>query len=210
MRVYVYVDGFNLYYRALRKSQNKWLNPVALSARLLDPTDSVDAVRYFTARVSPRSTDPDAPRRQQLYFSALCSLPQVSIHYGRFLRKTKWRPIVNPDWNPHVNIEVHDTEEKGSDVSLASHLLHDGWLGRYDAALVLSQDSDLLEPLRMVSQDLGKIVGLVWLDGSKPNRKMVAATSFVRHATQADFAAAQFPNPVVKANGQRVSKPSSW
>ena len=54
MRAYVYVDGFNLYYRALRPTPYKWLNLRALGAALLDPSDTVDVVRYFTARVSAR------------------------------------------------------------------------------------------------------------------------------------------------------------
>ena len=57
-------------------------------------------------------------------------------------------------------VEIHDTEEKGSDVNLAVHLLNDGWHGRYDVALVLSQDTDLIEPLRIASQELGKTIGL--------------------------------------------------
>jgi hypothetical protein len=63
MRVCVYVDGFNLYYRALKSSRHKWLNLVKLSKRLLDPADAIEMVRYFTARVSPRAGDPDAPNR---------------------------------------------------------------------------------------------------------------------------------------------------
>ena len=54
MRVRVYVDGFNLYYRALRKTPHKWLNPLTLAQGLLDPNDSIDRLRYFTARISPR------------------------------------------------------------------------------------------------------------------------------------------------------------
>ena len=35
------------------------------------------------------------------------------------------------------------TEEKGSAVNLAVHLLNDGWLDAYDCAVVISNDSDL-------------------------------------------------------------------
>ena len=45
-------------------------------------------------RVSGK-TDPGAPARQQIYLKALATLPEVDIHYGRFLAKTVWRPIVN-------------------------------------------------------------------------------------------------------------------
>ena len=116
MRAYVYVDGFNLYYRALKDTPYKWVNLSRLAARVLDAADTVEMVRYFTARVSARAGDPDASRRQQLYLSALGTDPCVSIQYGKFLSKTKRRPLVTTG----QFVEVHDTEEKGSDVNLAT------------------------------------------------------------------------------------------
>lgn len=210
MRVRVYVDGFNVYYRALRNTPHKWLNLLALARSLLEPEDEIDCVRYFTARISSRAGGGDAPRRQQIYLSALATVPQLSIHYGRFLAKRKWRPIVHPGWDPPVLVEVHDTEEKGSDVNLAAHLLNDGWRGRYDAALVMSQDTDLCEPLRMVRHDMGKIVGLVWLDGREPGSRLRNLASFVRHATPARLAAAQFPAVIMGRNGHMIHKPAEW
>lgn len=207
MRVYVYVDGFNLYYRALRKKRFKWLNLHALATNLLDPADTVEAIRYFTARVSPRAGDADAPRRQQIYLSALATLPNVTVHYGRFLPITKRRPLVN---DPKQFVEIHDTEEKGSDVNLAAHLLNDGWRDRYDLALLLSQDTDLVEPARMVTQELGKLVGLVWLDGKRPDDNLRGATSFVRHMTTANLGAAQFPNPIQRNPNPPLYKPATW
>jgi uncharacterized LabA/DUF88 family protein len=206
MKAFIYVDGFNLYYRALRKTPHKWLNLRELSKRLLDPKDTVDCVRYFTARVSARSGDPDAPRRQQIYLNALGTVPEIKVHYGRFLPKTKWRPLVSTG----QMVEVHDTEEKGSDVNLATHLLHDGWKKSYDVALVLSQDTDLVEPIRVAVQELGLTVGLVWLDSRQPNPRLVAVSSFVRHVSTADLAASQFPTPITKAGGKQIIKPTTW
>ena len=40
-------------------------------------------------------------------------------------------------------------------MALASHLLLDGFKGAYDAAAILSNDSDLIEPVRMVKAELG-------------------------------------------------------
>lgn len=206
MRVYVYVDGFNLYYRALKKTPHKWLNIHDLANRLLSQGDSVELIRYFTARVSARSGDSDAPRRQQLYISALGTLPNISVHYGRFLPKTKMRPLVSTG----KFVEIHDTEEKGSDVNLATNLLHDAWLGNYDTALVMSQDTDLIEPIRIVSKELKIPVGLVWMDGKRPNPAMSAAASFTRHIVAADLAASQFPAPLIRSDGTKIIKPAEW
>jgi uncharacterized LabA/DUF88 family protein len=206
MRVYVYVDGFNLYYRALKGTQFKWLNLNELAKRVLAPSDTVIKVRYFTARVSARAGDPDAPRRQQILFNAIKTVPNIEFHYGRFLPKTKKRPLVSTG----KFVEIHDTEEKGSDVNLATHLLNDGWHKRYDVALVMSQDTDLIEPIRIVVQELGLKVGVVWLDGRRPSRYMSAAASFVRHISHADLGASQFPNPIILPDGTKLNKPATW
>ena len=84
MRTRVYVDGYNLYYACLRRSPHKWLNIHDLAVRLL-PQNQIDKTRYFTARVSARPNDPDQPQRQQTYFRALQTVPEIEIHLGHFL-----------------------------------------------------------------------------------------------------------------------------
>lgn len=209
MRVTLYVDGFNVYYRALAKTPYKWLDLHKLAADLLNSDDEITSIKYYTARVSGRN-DPDQPRRQQAYLNALKTLSNVSIYYGRFLSKTKWRPLVNPPMNGSAFVEIFDTEEKGSDVNLASHLIHDGWKDSYDTALVMSQDSDLLEPLSIVKRELKKTVGLVWLDGRQPSRQMTKAVSFVRQLTHARLSAAQFSDELMGRDGHILHKPDGW
>ncbi len=55
----VYVDGFNLYYRALRNTPHKWLDLDKICAALL-PGHNVKRIRYFTAKVKSPAHDPDA------------------------------------------------------------------------------------------------------------------------------------------------------
>ena len=117
------------------------------------------------------------------------------------------RPLAAP---PHKFVNILNSEEKGSDVNLAVHLLNDAWHNRFDLALVMSQDSDLIEPMRLVTQERGKKVGLIWLDGRGPNPKMTAVSSFVRHIGNADLVAAQFPNPIIKPDGTQITKPATW
>ena len=74
-RTYVYVDGFNLYYRALRKTKFKWLDLEALVSGLLDADNEIQHIRYFEAPVSGK-LDPGVPVRQQRYLPALQSLPR--------------------------------------------------------------------------------------------------------------------------------------
>ena len=93
-RASVYVDGFNLYYGALRGSPFKWLNPIQLTALLLSRDWASRRLRYFTARVSGWF-DPRAPAKQQIYLKALITEPEVKVHNGHFLAKRAWRPLAN-------------------------------------------------------------------------------------------------------------------
>jgi uncharacterized LabA/DUF88 family protein len=49
--------------------------------------------------------------------------------------------VVNP---PPPFIKIYKTEEKGSDVNLGAHLLLDAFQDQYDAAIVITGDSDVL------------------------------------------------------------------
>ena len=71
MRTFIYVDGFNLYYGALKGTAWKWLDLVALFERVLQRHHEIIAIKYFTARVSGTSVDQSKPQRQDVYLRAL-------------------------------------------------------------------------------------------------------------------------------------------
>jgi hypothetical protein len=218
MRTIVYVDGFYLYYRLLKSRLHlKWVNPLALAKEILKPPNNVIKVRYFTARVSGR-LDPDAPARQQLYLDAIAGVPEIEIHFGSFLEKPKYAGLVKPKLAPGDKLPflrwpdvayVWKTEEKGSDVALASYLLLDAFQNNFDVAAVLSNDSDLVEPIRIATQILEKSVGLLSPVPS-PTPQLQETASFIRHVRVSDIAKAQFPNPVILPGGKTISKPESW
>ena len=71
MRTIVYVDGFNLYYGALKSSPWKWLDLLLLFETILQPHHDIQAIKYFTARVSSTSGDPSKPQRQDVCSMAI-------------------------------------------------------------------------------------------------------------------------------------------
>lgn len=220
MRTIVYIDGFNLYFRMLqRRPDLKWVNPKKLVEHALRPENQVIQVRYYTARVSAR-IDPTAPGRQQVYFNALATIPEVIIHRGTFLASKKFSGLVHPpQFRPNLPtdlnqpwpdvVKVYKTEEKGSDVNLASHLLLDAFRNSFDVAAVLSADTDLIEPIRIATQELGKVVGLL-SPVSVPNPNLAAVSSFVRHLNVGHLTSAQFPDPLPLADGTVIHKPAAW
>jgi hypothetical protein len=93
-------------------------------------------------------------------------------------------------------VDVHTTEEKGSDVNLASHLIRDGFRGKYDVAVVVSKDTDLCEPMRIVNKELGLPVGLLCPDGDVP-KGLRQVASFVRHISNSDWRTPSSPIPLL-------------
>lgn len=207
MRTRIYVDGFNLYYRCLKRTPYKWLNLRALSKELLGSDHSIDRIKYFTADVSPRAGNTDAPIQQADYLRALKTLNEVDIYKGRFLPKKIRRPLTS---DPTTFVEVHDTEEKGSDVNLASHLLFDAFTTKFEFALVLSQDTDLLEPIRMVTKELSLPVALGWSQSGTPGKAHRALVSDFRRISSTKLRRSQFPDQVTTSKGALISRPSDW
>lgn len=207
MRTYVYVDGFNLYYRTLKGTAFKWLNLAALFDRML-PNNDIRAIKYFTARVSARADDPGVVTRQQAYLRALGTLPTVHVIYGKFMVTYPRVPLKTPLPSGQRTVEIIKTEEKGSDVNLATHLLIDGFTDQYDVAVVVSNDTDLVEPIGYVRSGLKKRVGVLCPNGRAAGPLREAAT-FWRPIWEKHLRQTQFPPEIRDAHGL-IHKPPEW
>lgn len=214
--VIAYIDGFNLYYRALRRGEHKWLDLGKLIAGLL-PNDHVREIKYFTAMIKPSTIDPRKHVRQQVYFRALRTIPQLKIVYGNYILSRARFPLYD-DWTRGIKtlVSVARMEEKGSDVNLASHMIWDGVNGRYDVAALLSADSDLAEPLRIVSQELGKPIILLhpYVPSSngtfrEPTRALRQYAIGIKKIREGLLESCQLPHSLSDNDGD-FSRPPEW
>ena len=210
MRTYVYVDGFNLYYGALKDSKYKWLDLKALFTGILRPQNRIQKIKYYTARVSARTDDPDAPTWQDLYLKALeLHIPELTIIEGRFLQKQVTMRLAEPIAGKQF-AKVIKTEEKGSDVNLAVHLVNDGWRDFYDCAVVCSNDGDLSEAIRIVRRELRKTV-LPAVPGDPVRRpasvELKRWASYTIRIKPDALAVAQLPDSIP---GTTIHKPAGW
>ncbi|MCK4987199.1 MAG: NYN domain-containing protein, partial [Desulfobacterales bacterium] len=179
MRTYVYIDGFNFYYRAVKDTLYKWLDFNTLFQHLLSPKNQIISIKYFTALVSGKF-DPDQPIRQKTYLRAIQKyIPQLSVYYGHFLSHEIFAPLAKPEGNKRF-VRIIKTEEKGSDVNLAIHVLNDAWLDLYDCAVIVSNDSDLAESLRLVKEQHNKIIGLITPGKGHPSRELLKYADFTK------------------------------
>ena len=207
MATNVYVDAFNLYYGCLKGTPYRWLDLGALCARLL-PKDRINRIRYFTATVSARTDNPNAPQRQQVYLRALETIPGLSIHYGHYLTHITRMPLATPPQRGARTVEVVKTEEKGSDVNLATYLLLDAFQRDCKVAVVISNDSDLKLPIEIAQTDLGIRVGVV--NPHPPARRSRALQpTFFKQLRSSTLVACQFPPVLTDAKGE-IRKPGRW
>lgn len=203
----VYVDGFNLFYGALRRSPYRWLDLGAL-ARTLLPRDDIHQIRYFTARVTNRPDDPAKAQRQDAYLRALRTIPNLTVHLGHYLTSTVRMPLAAPEPGGARTVEVIKTEEKGSDVNLATYLLLDAFRRDCQVAVLLTNDSDLKEPITVAQRDLGLVVGVV--NPHPPSRRSRALqASFFKQLRPGALARSQFAQVLEDRNG-KIHKPPGW
>ena len=117
-------------------------------------------------------------------------------------------PLACPPPKGPNAVRVIKTEEKGSDVNIATHLVSDAYEDRYDTAVLITNDSDLLTPVKLVTERLGKKVGIL---NPQPHPAFVlrAAATFFKQIRPGVLAMSQFANPLADATGV-FHKPSSW
>lgn len=208
MHTYVFVDGFNLYYGCLRGTPYKWLDLSRLFATILKNTH-VDKIYYFTARIKPRTDDPDQNARQETYLRAIRTIENLEIVFGHFLSHAVKMPTCNGKGIADGNtVRVLKTEEKGSDVNLASYLLLGAAKRHFEQAIIVSNDSDLLTPIRIVRQEFGIRVGLL-NPHKRPSQALRSEVDFIRPVRIGAASVSQFPKEMTDDIGS-FSKPEAW
>ncbi len=209
MKTNLYIDGFNLYYRALKDTPFRWLDLQTL-AEALFPQDTISQVCYFTALLDARPSDPTQPQRQQTYLRALATLPRVEVHFGTFRSRTKLRPLARPLAGLPTRVQIKDSEEKGSDVNLVTRLLVDGFNGAYRQAVVVSNDSDFASAIRYVRDGLRLRVVVVNPDANNAtHRDLERAATYVKRLWKSHLRRSQFPGTLTDAYGT-IKKPAGW
>jgi uncharacterized LabA/DUF88 family protein len=194
-----YIDGFNLYHsiRALNKPHLKWLDLHKLSESLLRPHESLIEVNYFSAFAT---WIPDAHQRHIEYVKALEHVGVTCI-LGHFKTKRKCCRECGCKWDAH--------EEKETDVHIAARIVVDACENRFDRAILITADSDLVPAIDIVkSRFIEKEIFV-----AAPPKRMSAARGLKPkiEITQGRLAKALFPETAVGADGRVIfTRPASY
>lgn len=188
-RVVAYIDGFNLYFglRESRWKQYYWLNLQAMVERLLKSDQTLAFTHYFTAVVRY----PEAKRRRQAaYLEALGTLSDCEIHYGQYLAERVVCRTCGASYETY--------HEKMTDVNIAVQLMVDAYQDRFDTAMLVTADSDLVGPVRAVrSLFPAKRVLMAFPPARSSNALMAAASAYI-HIGRDKLAKSVFPDEVEK------------
>ncbi|MEA5420156.1 NYN domain-containing protein [Spirulina sp. CCNP1310] len=205
-RSIVYIDGFNLYYGALKGTPHRWLDLQKYFEKLRQD-DEIKKIWYFTAKVTGSPS-----QRQQIYLDALATSPLVEVVFGLYKRKTLRCKVKECQYQGNKEYKV--PEEKKTDVNIALQMLDDAYQGACDRMILVSGDSDLVPAVNFVKKRYPQIEVIVYIPAT--NRKRGAATE-LRDAADKDktlplklLSKAQFPEIITLASGQKISKPDTW
>jgi hypothetical protein len=234
---FVYIDALNFYYGAVKGTPYKWIDFESL-ARMLVPHDQIGRIKYFTANVKPLFDGDRSHERHNAFLRAVAANPMIEIVHGHFRSDIRSRALAErryeaadlfiPSLLPVSDLaamlldaakrratsatlaRVVIPEEKGSDVNLGTHLLYDALKGKCEKAIVITNDTDLCEPIRLAVGE-GVPVGIVNPHFRVPaNRKLIAVASFEVPFRPQILARCQMPHVVRTAGGREVHKPREW
>lgn len=199
-RVVVYVDGFNLYFGMIDAGFNncKWLNLKLLVENLLNQNQVLVEVKYFTSSVS---NNPDKQKRQITYIEVLENVG-VKIYYGNYqTNHVECRRCKNiwPTYN-----------EKMTDVNIATQILIDAYQDKYDMAMLISGDSDLVPPIKSVHDIFKNKRVFVAFPPKRHNQSVSIVAKGSLTIGRKKLVDSQFNDEVVKKSGYILKKPTEW
>ena len=213
-RSIVYVDGFNLYYGAL-KGQNghRWLDLATLFTRLR-PDEALQHVHYFTARAGGADKEP-----QSAYLEALETTPLVEVHLGNFKRR-EIRCRVQACGHTG-NRHFGKYEEKHTDVNIALRMLDDAHQDLCDQLVLVTGDSDLVPAIELVKRRFPEkgVAVYVPVNGDSSTRAKNARRNKVRQLSQVSDSAKPLPPEMIRGSQfpatlthetETIQRPAGW
>lgn len=204
VRVIAYVDGFNLYFGLREAGYRRYyqLNIRLLAEKLLMFNQELTFTKYFTARVTG---DPTKEKRQTTYIEALETLRDFNdfeIYYGHYRK--------DPYECPHCKCVYDVPHEKMTDVNIATQMLIDAFNNKFDKALLISADSDLVPLIEAVREKYPEKSVVVAFPPERYSADLEKVANACLHINRAKLAQSRFLDKVKKADGFVLERPQEW
>lgn len=199
-RIIVYVDGFNLYFGMVEAGFKhlKWLNLRLLVENLIKQNQEIVAIKYFTSRVN---NNPDKQKRQTTYIEALQSV-DIEIYYGHYQSDRVECKLCGNIWAKY--------NEKMTDVNIATQIIIDAYQDKYDTAMLISGDSDLVPPIKAIHGNFKHKRVFVAFPPKRHNNSVSIVAKGSLTIGRKKLADSQFTQNVTKKDGYKLFKPVDW
>ena len=101
-------------------------------------------------------------------------------------------------------------EEKKSDVQLATRMIVDAAQDRFDAAIVVTGDSDLVPPIAAIATEWPSKAVFLRFPPKRSSRELRKLGNASRFINETDLKKSQLPFEVAGSNGYPLQKPTEW
>jgi uncharacterized LabA/DUF88 family protein len=206
-RVVFFIDGFNLFHaldyfpsgsNPARFHRFKWISLRRLAMCFLTKRNSLEGVLYFTTLAT---WDPAKVARHRLFIRAQEN-EGVEVVYGEFKRKDKRCLICGKRFWTY--------EEKQTDVNIALRLFQNAVLNRYDRAVIVSGDTDLIPAVDAVRSTFpGKALGVL-LPIGRASEHFKQIADFHYKMKERHLATARLPDALTLRDGTILHCPPRW
>jgi len=155
--------------------------------------------KYFTSRVTkPISKQ----RRQSLFIDALNTLSEFSIFYGRY--QAQVRTCENCGFASFIS------NEKKTDVNIATELLVDAFQDHFDTAVIVSADADLTAPIVAIRRLFPKKAVVVAFPPKRDSYELRTVASAHYFTGEHNFQPNLLPEEVKTKSGFELKRPDKW
>lgn len=201
LRVAVYIDGFNLAY-GMRDASLRclyWLDLVKFSEKLIQAGQKLISIKYFSA---PIKGHPDKNKRQATFLDATRSLGRVEVILGNYL--------LEPSPCRNCKIVNQIPKEKQTDTNIATHMVADAFRDRWDRAVLVTGDADLIPPISCIRRELTSKTVIVAFPPNRHLRELIQAAHGKFYINKQTLAACRLDEQITLPNGTVLTRPVEW
>lgn len=206
-KVVFFIDGFNLYHALnhfaggsdhFRYHKYKWNSLRKLANCYVTKKDSIEEILYFTTIAK---WDAGKMARHKLYIRAQEN-EGVKVVYGKFKRKEKKCTVCQKYfWT---------REEKQTDVNIAVFLFQLAIEDRYEKAIIISGDTDLIPAVNGIHSSFpGKEIGVVVPIG-RSSEAFKQQTDFHHKMKETHLASSRFDDTITLRDSTTLTCPPNW
>jgi len=199
-KVIFFFDGFNLYHALANKRfyRYKWIDLTSLAEKFVTKKDKIEDIYYFTALAI---WSPDKVRRHKAFIKAQ-EIKGVKTIYGEFRRRDKECRICKKAYQTF--------EEKQTDVNIAIQLFKLSIQEKYDKALIISGDSDLIPAIEAVKSTFPhKKIGVIIPIG-RSAEQLKQTCDFYMKMKEKHLKASMLPDVINLGDDKKIERPNHW